>query len=82
MPLSSAVELGDLAVGELLQLVLGAVLVVGAGLAGVLELAQVVHDVAADVADRDAALLGDVADDLDELACGAPRLSSGHAAGG
>src|SRR3954454_391650 len=60
--------LGHPRVRELLELLLGAALVVLAGLAGVLELAQVVHDVAADVADRHAALLGDVADDLDELA--------------
>ena len=67
MSLSSASSSLDLLVGELLELVLGAVLVVGAGLARVLQLAQVVHDVAADVADRDAALLGDAAHDLDEL---------------
>ena len=57
-----------LCVGQLLQPALGAVLVVGAGLARLLQLAQVVHDVAADVADRDAALLDDVARDLDQLA--------------
>ena len=44
---------------------------------GVAQLAQVVHHVAADVADRDAALLGDPAHDLDELACGAPRSARG-----
>jgi hypothetical protein len=44
------------------------VLVVRSRLAGLLELAQVVHHVAADVADRDSPLLGDVADDLDQLA--------------
>ena len=38
------------------------------GLALGLQLAQVVHRVAADVADRHAALLGEVAHDLDELA--------------
>src|SRR4051812_597508 len=68
LALEQPVELGDVVVGELLQLDLGAVLVVGARLAGVLELAQVVHDVAADVADRHAALLRDVADHLDQLA--------------
>ena len=74
---SSAVELGDLLVGELLQLDLGAVLVVGRRPRRRPQLAQVVHHVAADVADRDAALLGDVAHDLDELACGAPRSARG-----
>src|SRR4051812_1102966 len=65
--LQRVVELGHARVGELLELLLGAALVVLAGLAGVLELAQVVHHVAADVADRHATLLGDVPDDLDEL---------------
>src|SRR5579884_1705678 len=65
--LQQLVELRDAEVGDLLQLDFGPVLVVRAGLAGLFELAQVVHDVAADVADRDAALLGDVADDLDQL---------------
>ena len=50
--LEDAVELLDLLVRELLQRLLGAVLVVRAGLAGVAQLAQVVHGVAADVADR------------------------------
>ena len=78
LPFSSPSSSAICAVGELLQLDLGAVLVVGAGLAGVLELAQVVHDVAADVADRDPALLRDVADDLDELAA-ALLVELGHA---
>ncbi len=51
-----------------LQLALGAALVVLARLALLLQLAQVVEDVATDVADRDLALLGDGVDDLDELA--------------
>ena len=54
-------------VGALLQLGLGAALVVLADLALLLQLAQVVHHVAADVADRDLALLGDAVDDLDQL---------------
>ena len=57
-----------LRVGELLQLDLGAVLVVGAGFPRGLQLAQVLHRVAAHVADRHTALLGEVAHDLDELA--------------
>src|SRR3954447_16752647 len=65
--LQQLVELRDLLVGELLELRLGAVLLVRAGLPGLLELAQVVHAVAADVADRDAAVLGDVSHHLDEL---------------
>src|SRR5215208_7483649 len=68
LALEEGVELLGLLVGELLQRLLGAVLVVGARLAGVAQLAQVVHDLAADVADGDAALLGEVADHLDELA--------------
>ena len=65
--LASGAEIVDPRIGDLLQLDLGTVLVVGAGLAGLLELAQVVHHVAADVADRDAAVLGEVAHHLDEL---------------
>src|SRR5215207_4962973 len=57
LALEQGVELLGLLVGELLQRLLGAVLVVGAGLARVAQLAQVVHYVAADVADRDAPLL-------------------------
>ena len=54
-------------VGELLDMLLGPVLLVAADLSLVDELLEVVHDVAADVPDRDLALLGHVADDLDEL---------------
>src|SRR4051794_8059724 len=60
-------ELLDLVVGQLLQRLFRAVLVVGARLAGVAQLLEVVHDVAADVAQRDLALLGEPAHDLDEL---------------
>src|SRR4051794_12789180 len=61
------VELMDLLVGQALERFLGTVLVVGARLAGVAQLAQVVQRVAADVADRDLALLRQLPDDLDEL---------------
>ena len=57
----------DVLVGELLDALLGAALLVVADVAVVDELLQVVHHVAADVAHGDAALLGQVADDLDEL---------------
>ena len=57
----------DVLVGELLDVVLRPVLLVDADLTGVDELLQVVHDVAAHVADGDAALLGEVPDDLHEL---------------
>src|SRR5215217_1469973 len=67
LALEQGVELLGLLVGELLQRLLGAVLVVGAGLARVAQLAQVVHRVAADVADRDLALLAQPADDLHQL---------------
>ena len=67
LPFISAVDLADGLVGELLQLALGAALVVLADLALLLQLAEVVHHVAADVADRDLALLGDAVDDLDHL---------------
>src|SRR5215472_5654589 len=50
--LEQLVELANPGVGHLLELHLGSVLVVRAGVAGLLELAQVVHDVAPDVADR------------------------------
>ena len=65
--LQQLVDRVDVLVGELLHLFLGAVLLVGPDLARVDELLQVVHDVAAHVADGDPALLGDVPDDLDEL---------------
>src|SRR3954462_4514804 len=42
--LQRAVDLADLLVGQLLQRLLGAVLVVGPRLAGLAQLAQVVHD--------------------------------------
>src|SRR5215207_4171158 len=67
LALEQGVELLGLLVGELLQRLLGAVLVVGAGLARVAQLAQVVQRVTADVADRDLALLGEPADHLHEL---------------
>src|SRR4051794_28089441 len=54
-------------VGELLEAVLAAVLVVCADVAVVDQLLQVVHAVAADVADGDAAFLGEMPHDLDEL---------------
>ena len=61
-------RLRDAAVGQLLQLDLGAVLVVGGCFPLGLQLAQVLHRVAAHVADRHATLLGEVAQDLDEVA--------------
>src|SRR5215217_3033601 len=67
LALEQGVELLGLLVGELLQRLLGAMLVVGARLARVPQLAEVVHRVAADVADRDLALLGEAPDHLDEL---------------
>ena len=54
-------------VRQLLDTLLGAVLIVLARLALVDELLEVVHDVPADVAHGDPPLLGHVADDLDEL---------------
>src|SRR5215210_2180215 len=67
LALDEGVELLDLLVGELLQRLLGAMLVVGARLARVAQLAEVVHRVAPDVADRDLALLGEASHHLDEL---------------
>src|SRR4051794_14162969 len=67
LALEVRVQLGDALVGDLLQLGLGAALLVLADLALLAQLAQVVHDVAADVADLDPALLRDVVRDLDEL---------------
>src|SRR5918992_3275967 len=55
-------------VGEALKLALGAALVVLAGLPLLLQLAQVVHHVAADVSHRLLSLLGDAVDDLDQFA--------------
>src|SRR3954454_960910 len=67
LALEVRVEVGDALVGDLLQVGLGAALLVLADLALLAQLAQVVHDVAADVADLDAAVLGDVVRHLDEL---------------
>src|SRR4051794_21189245 len=61
--LEQFVDLVDALVGELLERFLGAVLVVAADVALLLELAQVVHDVAAYVAHGHATVLGDAADD-------------------
>src|SRR4051812_1232776 len=61
------IDLAHVLVGELLQLRLGAVLVVRAHLTLALQLAQVVHHVAPHVAHRHAALLGDAVHDLHEL---------------
>src|SRR6266508_1766446 len=57
----------DVLVGELLHALLGPVLLVGGDLALGDELLHVVHDVAAYVPHRDAAVLGALADDLDEV---------------
>src|SRR3954447_157714 len=65
--LEQVVDLVDALVGQLLERFLGAVLVVAADIALLLELAQVVHDVAPYVADRDAAVLGDAAHDADQV---------------
>src|ERR671911_64215 len=77
LALEQGVELGDPLVGHLLQLDFGAMLVVGADVARVAQLAEVLHRVAPNVADRDAPLLGDVARDLDELAA-ALLVELGH----
>src|SRR5581483_10876042 len=61
------VDLLRVLVGELLHPLLGAVLVVRPDLARVDELLQVPHCIAPDVADGDAVLLGQPADDLDEV---------------
>src|SRR5579863_10051259 len=68
LALQHDVELRDARVGQLLKAALGAMLVVRARVAGLLQLAQIVHHVPADVANRDAALLDDVARHLDQLA--------------
>ena len=68
LPLEERVDLGDRVVGLLLQGGLGAALVVLARFALFLQLAQVLHHVAADVANRDPALLGDAVHHLDHLA--------------
>ena len=67
LALSAASICCDVLVGELLQPVLGAVHVVGAGVAVLLELLQVVDRVAADVARGHAPLLGHVPHLLHEL---------------
>src|SRR2546426_86316 len=61
------VDLVHAIVGELLERLLGAVLVVAADVAFLLQLAEVVHDVAAHVAYGYAAVLSDAAYDADEL---------------
>ena len=77
----SSSTLRDVLVRELLEALLGPPLLVVADVPVADELLEVVHDVAADVADRDPALLGEVADDLDELL--APLLGElGNRAGG
>ena len=67
LTLEQLFDLGDAAVGELLQLGLGPALLVLADLALLAQLAQVVHAVAADVAHRDPALLREPVHDLDQL---------------
>src|SRR5437016_2288125 len=61
-------EVADLVVGHLLQLGLGSALLVLPHVAALAQLAQVVHDVAAHVADLDPAVLGQAVHHLDELA--------------
>ena len=65
--LEEIVDLGDVLVGELLGALLGAPLLVVADVAVSDELLEMVHAVPADVANGDPALLGEVADDLDQL---------------
>src|SRR5947209_1428274 len=65
--LEKVVDLLRVLVGELLDALLGTTLLVRADVAGVDELLQVLHRVAADLAHGDAVLLGEVAHDLDEL---------------
>src|SRR5690242_12963751 len=67
LALQQLVDLVHVLVGELLDAILGAVLLVAADLAVVDELFEVVDRVAPDVPDRDLALLRHLADDLDEL---------------
>ena len=57
----------DVLVRQLLNALLGAALLVVADVAVSDELLEVVHHVTSNVANRDAALLGQMADDLDEL---------------
>src|SRR5688572_47006 len=65
--LEQLVDLVRVLVRALLDAILGTVLFVDTDLPRVDELLQVMHDVAADVADGDAPLLREVADDLHEL---------------
>ena len=65
--LQEVLDLRDVLVGELLDAILGAPLLVVADVAVLDELLEVVHDVAAHVSDRDPSLFGEVLDDLHEL---------------
>src|SRR5688572_4609203 len=65
--LEEIVDLVHVLVRDLLQPVLCAPLLVVTDVSVADELLEIVHDVAPDVADRDPSLLGEVADDLDEL---------------
>ncbi len=67
LALEGLVDLGDVRVGRLLDLALGAPDLVLRGLAFLAEPLELVVRVAADVADRDAGLLGVVLAQLDEL---------------
>ena len=61
------VNLGDVFVRQLLQFLLGVLGVVFGDAAVVAVLLELLHGVAPDVADGHAAILGHLADDLDEL---------------
>src|SRR5215203_1289025 len=74
LALQEGIDLGDRVVGLFLQRRLGPALVVLADVALFFQLAQVAHDVAADVADRDAAFLGHPVHHLDHL----PPALLGH----
>src|SRR6266540_1807025 len=67
LALEQLVDLLRVLVGQLLDALLGAVLLVLPDLTLVHELLEVVHDVAADVSDGHAPFLGHPAHDLDEL---------------
>src|SRR5687767_8401934 len=67
LALQELVDLPRVLVGELLRPLLGPPLLVVPHVAVADEILQVVHQVAADVPHRDAAFLGEVAHDLDEL---------------
>src|SRR5262245_55758303 len=75
LPLEKVVDAVDVLVRDLLEPLLGPAFLVVADLSVPHQLLEVVHDVAPDVPDRDAALLGQVTDDLDELL--APLLREG-----